>query len=523
MKGFHILLMLTFVFCAQIGLAQVSEKTYEITITLTDAEGNKEVKEMVIKGDMSQEELDALIQEHIGAANGEVDVNVNVNVDGGASSNAEGKESKTITKIIKQRNNSSDEEKIIIEEHDMEIEVKGDKVYINGEEVKDGDFGDKKVRILKFEEGEEVDLENLLEGEDIEIGEGEKIFFIEREESSEGLAFLGITARVPVEEGLPIGSIVEGSSAEEMGLQVGDIIVSIDGKKIDNFGTLSKVVKTYLPGETVSLIYLRDGVSKEVDIELSDYDKFVTNKKRPSKKVWNQKEHDFLRGHRPSGMELLGENKPHLGVILHAEDDGLVKIEEVLKSSAAEKAGLQAGDIITKIGKYELLSIDHAIATIQGHNVGDEIKLKIIRDGKKKTLRATLQKPARRNGRHGILENNTSNTVERIIIKKSDKEDDRMNFETGGAIKIRDFDLSPNPSKGDINVKFSMDPLQVGETLSVRIISLDGKVIEELVMDTFDGNFSRTFDLNDKPSGIYLFQAEKNKQKFTKRFVLKQN
>lgn len=514
MKGIQILLILSFMICTQFGFAQSTEKTYEITISLTDAEGKKEVKEMVIKGDMSQEELDALIQEQIGGANGEVEVNVNVNVDGGDASTSGSKESKTITKIIKQRNNLSEEEKIIIEEHDMEIEVKGDKVYINGEEVQDGDFGDKKVRILKFEEGEDFDLEGLLDGEDIEIGEGEKIFFIEREESAEGLAFLGITATVPVEEGLPIGSIVEGSSAEIMGLQVGDIIVSIDGKKIDNFDSLSKVVKAYLPGETVSLVYLRDGVSKEVDIELSDYDEFVTDRN-----MWVEKRSQ-QRPHVRHRVKKMDENRPSLGVILKGSDSDEVIIDEVLKGSAAEKAGLQAGDKITKIDKAEVLGIDHAIATIKGHQIGDELKLKVSREGRNKTLRATLQKPARRNGG---LENNTSNTIERIIIKKSDKEKDRANFETGGAIKIKDFDLSPNPSQGEVKVQFSMDPLKIGESLSVRIISLDGKVIEEMLLDTFDGSFSKSFDLNDKPSGIYMFQVEKNKQKFTKRFVLKQN
>lgn len=515
MKGFHILLMLTLVFCAQVGFAQVSEKTYEITITLIDAEGKKEVKEIILKGDMSQEELDAVIQEQIGAAGGEVDVNVNVNVSGDSMNNSKDKESKTITKIIKQRNNQSEEEKIIIEEHDMEIEVKGDKVYINGEEVKDGDFGDKKVRILKFEEGEDLDLENLLEGQDIEIGEGEKIFFIEREESSEGLAFLGITAARPVEKGLPIGSIVEGSSAEDIGLQVGDIIVSIDGKKIDKFETLSKVVKAYLPGESVKLVYIRDNTTNEVEIALSDYDEFVTERK-----TWTQKqrEHDFLRGHRPQGKRMVEDDKPSLGVVLQNQDDDIIKIDEVLRGSAAEKAGLQAGDIIIKINKFDLLSIDHAIATIQGHEVGDELKLKVIRDGKKKTLRATLQKPIRRN-RNGRLDNNTSNTVERIIIKKT--EDERADFETGGVFKLRDFDLSPNPSQGDINVQFNMDPLQPGELLNVRIITLEGKVVKEMEMDSFDGVFNKSFDLSGSPAGIYLFQAEKNKQKFTKRFVLK--
>ncbi len=514
MKGYPILMILALVFCAQLGFAQVSEKTYEITITLTDNEGEKEVKEMIIKGDMSQEELDALIQEHIGGADGEVDVNVNVNVNDGVANETNGKESKTITKIIKQRNNQSEEEKIIIEEHDMEIEVKGDKVFINGEEVKDGEFGDKKVRILKFEEGEEFDLENLLDGENIEIGEGEKIFFIEREESSEGIALLGVYTRsTPGVEGLRIIGIIEGTPAEKMGLLKGDIIMSIDGKEIDNTKNLNKVVKTYLPGEIVKLIFKRDGNMIVRDIKLSDYNEYMA----ASTKAWKEKGHH--RPHTRHSRKWVEDNKPSLGVILIEQDSDEVIIDEVLKGSAAEKIGLQAGDKIIKIDKAEVLDIDHAIATIKGHEIGDEIKLKIDRGGKKKSFRATLQKPIRRSGGY---ENNTSNTIERIIIKKTEDED-RADFETSGVFRLSDFDLSPNPSAGDINVKFNMDPLQPGEILNVRILSLEGKVIRESVMDSFDGVYNEAFDLGNVPSGIYLFQVGKNKQKFTKRFVLKKN
>lgn len=512
MKRFCTLMILIFFVGAQFGYAQVNQKTYEITVTITDKDGNTEVNELVIEGEeMSQEELDALIQKQLdGYEKDEVDINVNVNVREIGGTQTDDGETKTITKIIKKRNNLSEEEKIIIDEHDMEIEVKGDKVYINGEEVKDGDFGDKKVRIMRFEEGEEYDFEKILEGHDIEIGEGEKIFFIEREESTEGLAFLGVTTKTPVENGLPIGSIVKGSSAEKMGLQVDDIIMSIDGKKISNFESLSKVVKAYLPGESVNLVYMRDGATNNLDIALSDYDKFNNQNRFLENREGRRK-------HRRHWVQKSDPKTPSLGVVLQGAHKDAIIINEVLTGSAAEKAGFQAGDIITNIGKAEMLSLDQAISTIKAHEIGDEVKVKIIRDGKKLTLRPILEKQARRDG----LQENTSTRIERIIIKEG-KDEARSDFETSGAIKLSDFDLSPNPSDGEINVKFGMDASKAEDEVTVRIIALDGKIVEEKVLEKFDGRFNNTYDLSDHPSGVYLFQAEKNGQKFTKRFVLKQ-
>ncbi len=517
MKRFQNLMILIFILGTQFGYAQVSQKTYEITVTITDQDGNTEVNELVIEGEeMSQEELDALIQKQLDAYDKEeVDININVNVSEIGGAKTDDGETKKITKIIKKRNNLSEEEKIIIEEHDMEIEVKGDKVYINGEEVKDGDFGDKKIRIMKFEEGEEFDLERILEGEDIEIGEGEKIFFIEREESSEGLAFLGVTTKVPSENGLPIGSIVKGSSAEKIGLQVDDVIMSIEGKKISDFESLSKVIKSYLPGEAVKLTYMRDGIANVVDIELSDYDKYS------NRNTWV--EEDFMRGghgrkRHHFKRERIDDDSPSLGVILQGAHKDAIIIDEVLAGSAAEKAGIQAGDIITSIGKAEMLSLDQTISTIKAHEIGGEVKVKVLRDGKKLTLRPVLEKLPRRDG----LQENTSTRVERIIIKERKEDDARSDFETSGAIKLTDFDLSPNPSEGEINVKFGMDASKADDEVTVRIIALDGKIVEEKVLEKFDGRFNNTYDLSDHPSGVYLFQAEKNGQKFTKRFVLKQ-
>ena len=510
MKPLQIVLILAFAFFSHGIYAQEAQKTYEITITATDAEGNSKVKKMVIEDqDLSQEEIDKIVQEHLDGHETDVDVNINVNVN--ESSYGDG-EAKTITKIIKQRNNLSEEEKIIVEEAGMEIEVKGDKVYINGEEVQEGDFGDKKVRILKFEEGEDIDLENILEGGDIEIGEGEKIIFIEREETSEGLGFLGVTTTRNNDDGVRIIRVVENSAAEKIGLKVDDIILSIGGKKTNDTRSLSKAIKSFLPAESTTVVYISEGQTIEKEVSLSDYDEFITKPRNE----WQRKR----RGHhkRHHNFKTHDSTKPRLGVVIEDQNEGDVLILEIQPGSAAAKAGLKPGDIVSKIDKTEILSVDQLIATVQAHKIGDEVKVKVLRDGKKKTIRATLEKQPRRDG----LKDNTSSTIERIIIKER-LEEDLNDFETSGAIKVRDFDLSPNPSDGEVKVRFEMDALKSNEAISVRIISLDGKIIEENTVDAFDGFYNKTFDLSDSPSGVYLFQVEKNKQKFTKRFVIKQN
>jgi S1-C subfamily serine protease len=63
----------------------------------------------------------------------------------------------------------------------------------------------------------------------------------------------------------------------------------------------------------------------------------------------------------------------------------------VLSGSPAEKAGLQAGDVITKIDDTKIDQTHSLTSIISKHEVGDQVELTIIRDGKTIHARATLE------------------------------------------------------------------------------------------------------------------------------------
>jgi serine protease Do len=63
----------------------------------------------------------------------------------------------------------------------------------------------------------------------------------------------------------------------------------------------------------------------------------------------------------------------------------------VIKGSAADEAGLKEYDIILEIDN-ERVTEENTIADIlQKHKVGDEINLKVFREGKKIELKAKLK------------------------------------------------------------------------------------------------------------------------------------
>jgi serine protease Do len=82
---------------------------------------------------------------------------------------------------------------------------------------------------------------------------------------------------LPVEYGALIGTaagggdaIFPGSPAEEAGLQVGDIIVSVDGEQITADTELSMLILPHAPGDTITLRVLRDNSAREVEVTLGE-------------------------------------------------------------------------------------------------------------------------------------------------------------------------------------------------------------------------------------------------------------
>ncbi|MDZ4750012.1 MAG: PDZ domain-containing protein [Flavobacteriales bacterium] len=81
--------------------------------------------------------------------------------------------------------------------------------------------------------------------------------------------FLGVT---PGDEddapGVFIGSVVEGSSAQKMGFEEGDVIINFNGTGVNNFDELADQIGTTEAGSVVKIEFLRDGKSKVANGEI---------------------------------------------------------------------------------------------------------------------------------------------------------------------------------------------------------------------------------------------------------------
>jgi putative serine protease PepD len=65
-------------------------------------------------------------------------------------------------------------------------------------------------------------------------------------------------------------------------------------------------------------------------------------------------------------------------------------IESVNNGSAAQRAGLQRGDVITKVDEEIITGSESLVATVRGHRPGDKVTLTVVRGGKTRTIDVTL-------------------------------------------------------------------------------------------------------------------------------------
>ncbi len=85
-------------------------------------------------------------------------------------------------------------------------------------------------------------------------------------------AYLGVSlgAVESGQGGALIDEVTAGTGADDAGLEVGDLVISIDGAPVQDGGDLAAQVQTHQPGDTVDLVIVRDGNEMTIPVTMSE-------------------------------------------------------------------------------------------------------------------------------------------------------------------------------------------------------------------------------------------------------------
>lgn len=145
--------------------------------------------------------------------------------------------------------------------------------------------------------------------------------------------------------GVLISEVVPNTPAEKAGLKPGDVIVAINGESFAGVEGFRKRIAEFKPGTEVALTVIRNGKRMMKKAVLSEF----PEERAENVPTDDEKGKGWL-GIRVS--ELSSDEKNAAGV-----SDG-VKVIGVERGSPADKAGIEVGDLILKVGDETIKGVD---------------------------------------------------------------------------------------------------------------------------------------------------------------------
>jgi serine protease Do len=148
-------------------------------------------------------------------------------------------------------------------------------------------------------------------------------------------------------KGTVVTDVTSGSPAEKAGVQPGDVVIAADDHEIEDNSALSRYIAAKSPGTTVKLRLRRSGEEKTIPVVLGTF---------PEGSEDNEPAEEKSKKH--LGMQLrslTSEMAEHLE--LPRTLKGVVVVE-VEVGEAAEKAGLQRGDVIVSVDDKAVTNVD---------------------------------------------------------------------------------------------------------------------------------------------------------------------
>ncbi|OZB34040.1 MAG: serine peptidase [Pseudomonas sp. 34-62-33] len=172
--------------------------------------------------------------------------------------------------------------------------------------------------------------------------------------------------------GALVAQVLEGGPADKGGLQVGDVILSLNGKPIIMSADLPHLVGGLKPGEKAELNVVRDGSRRKLDVTIGTLPEEGQELASSGSAQGGERINNRLG---VSVVELTAEQKKGLDL------KGGVVVKEVLSGPAA-MIGLRPGDVITHLNNQAIDSTSTFAKVAQELPKNRSVSMRVLRQGR---------------------------------------------------------------------------------------------------------------------------------------------
>ncbi|HMD44177.1 MAG TPA: PDZ domain-containing protein [Candidatus Acidoferrum sp.] len=210
--------------------------------------------------------------------------------------------------------------------------------------------------------------------------------------------------KLPAERGVLVGKIIPDSPAAKAGLKENDVIVEVNGQRVEGKAQFHRMIQEIPAGRTAQVTILRDGHQETLNVTLGSSES-------------NDLSHTFLRSGSPGSFVVrvpelpdienleemnvfgsMGMGRPRMGIdaedlrgalgnYFGAPEGEGVLVRNVFSGTPAEKAGLRAGDVITNMDGKRIRTISELREQLKvGKFEGKTMKVGLLRNKTEMTV-----------------------------------------------------------------------------------------------------------------------------------------
>jgi serine protease Do len=221
--------------------------------------------------------------------------------------------------------------------------------------------------------------------------------------------------RLSAVRGVIVDGVEPDSPAAKAGIKEKDVITKYDGQPVEGAVQFRRLIRETPPGRSITLEISRGGSVQNISVELGDRtDVYVRKMKGKMRDFGGAYSFSMPNVEElPDMPEVMDPRTPVLGI--NAEDltsqlgsyfgapnNAGVLVREVRPGTPADKAGLKAGDVITKVEGKEVRTLADLRAQLREKSNQASVNMSILRKGSEIAVTVPIEKPRPMEQRHSV-------------------------------------------------------------------------------------------------------------------------